>query len=352
MPKIYDKWQVEQQLDEGGQAHTFIVSDRETQGPERYVLKRLKNLARLTRFRQELEAALRIKHRNILQVIASNLDGPKPYIVSEYCAGGTLEKLCATQSPSVDEVFRIFAEIAEAVEAAHKANVIHRDIKPSNIFIRQPGDMPVLGDFGLCFLDDGDESERATQTQEAVGARLFIAPESEDGMLEKVTAKVDVYSLGKLLYWMLAGTVFSREKYRDGRWNLKGKVRHSFLDENPMMEHVTRLLDYMVVQDPERRSDLNSIILSIHRIRSLIRREINAVGKNVTQHCTYCGWGIYGLVAQTPVQIRNFLGMEPPGNPDWRVFACNQCGHVQLFRVDFAVDAIPTWWERETRSES
>ena len=76
----------------------------------------------------------------------------------------------------------------------------------------------VSGYKGICFI--ADDGTRITLTDEAVGARRYTAPELEDGRAEDVTAAADVYSLGKVLYWLMAGRVFDREKHRDPRFDL------------------------------------------------------------------------------------------------------------------------------------
>ena len=117
----------------------------------------------------------------------------------------------------------------------------------------------MLGDFGLAFIED--QSPRITETDEVVGPRTFIAPELEDGRLEDVTSKCDIYSLGKLLYWLLSnGRVFSREKHRDEQWDLKGRTQDSPLVwKNTYMEHVNRLLHLMILVKPDERRSAENI---------------------------------------------------------------------------------------------
>ena len=85
MAKIYgERWETVESLDEGGQAFTFVVKDIEESSDETYLLKRLKNPDRIERFRNEVEAGLRLDHKNIVDVIDSDLDAPQPYIVSSH----------------------------------------------------------------------------------------------------------------------------------------------------------------------------------------------------------------------------------------------------------------------------
>jgi len=130
------------------------------------------------------------------------------------------------RQPSLEIALELFQSVCSATAHAHANGVIHRDIKPANVFLRNKTGPAVLGDFGLAFIED--QSPRITETDEVVGPRTFIAPELEDGRLEDVTSKCDIYSLGKLLYWLLSnGRVFSREKHRDEQWDLKGRTQDS-----------------------------------------------------------------------------------------------------------------------------
>jgi len=97
--------------------------------------------------------------------------------------------------------------------------VVHRDIKPENI-LSTFETTPVVGDFGICFVDD---DEHLTITEEVMGARFYCAPELRDGRLQPgiPPQAADVYSLGKLLYWMLSyGRIFDREDHRKDEYLL------------------------------------------------------------------------------------------------------------------------------------
>jgi serine/threonine protein kinase len=342
MAQIYgERWKIIESLVEGGQAHTFLVEDLKGDGDTRYVLKRLKNIKRVDRFKREIEVVRNISHENVVNLIDFDLENEKPYLVMEHCVGGSLTQAKPFWSLSPIEAINLFEQVCEGVAYAHAQGVIHRDIKPDNIFLRKENGPAVVGDFGICFIQE--DGERFTITEEAVGPRLFMAPELEDGRVQQVSEKSDTYSLGKLLYWLLSnGRIFSREKHRNRKWDLKGRNENSLLGwDNIYMEHINRLLDLMIVYDPSERRSVHNILILLRRAKKLVAGEFSPIAKDIPQPCLYCGQGVYVYRATSNTEVRNF-GFQPVGAPDWRVLVCNSCGHVQAFRIDMAKQK--EWW--------
>jgi serine/threonine protein kinase len=340
MGQVYgERWETVKSLGEGGQAHTFLVIDKEGGGEIQYVLKRLKNIKRINRFRREIEAIRNLSHENIVRLIDFNLEAEKPYIVTEYCSGGSLSEAEPFWQGAPVQAFRIFQQICEGVAHAHahEPAIIHRDLKPDNIFLRTSEGPAIVGDFGICYVEE--DGTRITLTEEAVGPRLFIAPELESGRVDVVSEKSDIYSLGKLLYWLLSGgKIFSRERHREQQRDLKR------LTDNLYMEHVNRLLDNMIVEDPKGRIDVAQVLRRLPKVARLVEKEYNPIGPDILQPCYYCGQGEYIVRVSDSSNVDAF-GLKAVAPADWLILACHVCGHVQAFRLDMAEQR--DWWERK-----
>jgi serine/threonine protein kinase len=336
MGQRYGDWELDKQIGEGGQAWTHLVHKVSDESRTPFVLKRLKNKAdpaRLARFEREARAGISLSHPNLLRTIEQGQEGGKPYIVSEYCEGGSLSG-AVLKEMSVVQILRVFSAICSGVGQLHSNGYIHRDIKPDNIFLRSDSLVPVVGDFGLCLLLD--DEERLTQTHEAVGARWFMAPELAHGFAEDVTHAADVYSLGKLLYWMLAGRSFDREVHRHPRFDLTG------VQAQPAIYFIYDFLDQTIVEAPEKR--LQTADEAHQAVEMIIRRiAMNAhhVDPSAPQLCMYCGKGHYQRVvdalAGTPQAQDRLYGFgvnfSVGSNHDgWLIMLCDFCGNVQFFR--------------------
>jgi serine/threonine protein kinase len=213
------------------------------------------------------------------------------------------------------------------------------EIKPSNIYLRNEDGPPVIGDFGICYIEDN--GERLTLTEEAVGPRIFMAPELEGGRAENITKKCDSYSLGKVLYWLLSGgKMLPRESHREIEYDLKRRNDASPLGwDNIYMEHINRILDLAIVADPHKRRNVEKIRSRTWQAIRLVRKEFTPIDEGIRQPCVYCGVGVYTEIPMSSI----YSGMHLMDIEKWRTYVCDSCGHVQLFRID--KDRSQEWWK-------
>jgi eukaryotic-like serine/threonine-protein kinase len=156
----------------------------------------------LTRFRREAETLARLDHENIVRIFDIEDYEDTHCIVMEYVGGPSLSRILAREGRLPPRRARdIAADVASALAAAHRQGVIHRDIKPDNILFSTNG-RPKLTDFGIARIAD---SGQATRTGIMMGTPSYMSPEQAAG--RPVTAASDLYSLGIVLFEMLAGRV-------------------------------------------------------------------------------------------------------------------------------------------------
>jgi serine/threonine-protein kinase len=154
------------------------------------------------RFKNESKAIALLSHPNIVKVYDVNFGEKLQYIVMEYIDGITLKEYITKQGAITwNDALFFMTQILRAVQHAHDKGIVHRDIKPQNIILLQNGNIKVT-DFGIARFS---RSETRTLTEQAIGSVHYIAPEQAKG--EHTDEKADIYSLGVVLYEMLAGTV-------------------------------------------------------------------------------------------------------------------------------------------------
>jgi WD40 repeat protein/tRNA A-37 threonylcarbamoyl transferase component Bud32 len=180
----------------------------------------------LRRFQSEAEAVAKLRHPNIVQLYELGEHRGVPYLTLEYVEGGTLAQKLGEHPFTVPDAAALLLSLASATQAAHAAGVIHRDLKPANILLsgdrgQETGDRkaepstlsaltpvscpltPKISDFGLAKHTDSDDGQ--TRTGAILGTPNYMAPEQALGGGHLVTASVDLYALGAILYEMLVG---------------------------------------------------------------------------------------------------------------------------------------------------
>jgi serine/threonine protein kinase len=194
------RYRLERPLGRGGMASVYLARDVELDRPVAVKLL-AESLAGDTAFRRrflrEARLAARLSHPNVVAVYdAGDEGGGRPYIVMEYVDGTTLEG----RGPlPPGEAVALAVQACQGLAHAHAAGLVHRDVKPHNLLLRTDGALKVA-DFGIA---RAAEATALTQVGTVLGTAAYLAPEQAAG--EEVTAAADVYSLGAVLYELLAG---------------------------------------------------------------------------------------------------------------------------------------------------
>ena len=168
-------------------------------------------------YRAEARAAAQLTHPRIVPVFdVGTLDDGRCFIVSQLITGSTLqEEIAARGKLALDRAVRLVVEIAEALHHAHERGFVHRDLKPANILLDKLGN-PHVADLGLALHED-DQQHRAG---EVAGTPAYMAPEQWRGASHHLDGRTDVWSLGVILYELLAG-----------RRPFGGETREALVDE-------------------------------------------------------------------------------------------------------------------------
>lgn len=198
------RYEVRGELGRGGMAVVFEAWDTDRGGPVAMKVLHPELAATVggDRFLREAQISARLAHPHIVPVHDSGTAGPYVYYTMAVVEGESLqERLDREGQLPVDESLQIIREVSSALDYAHAQGVVHRDIKPGNILLSEGG--AVVTDFGIAKAID-DAGERLTETGLAMGTPAYMSPEqAEEG--RRLDGRADQYSLGCVLYEMLAG---------------------------------------------------------------------------------------------------------------------------------------------------
>ena len=154
------------------------------------------------RFIREARTAASLQHPAIVPVYEINQSGNRPYIVSQFVHGPTLEGL-SKQPMSFAESARIVGELARGLSCVHELGIIHRDLKPANVLIGDDN-QPMLTDFGLAHVEQQFEAT-LTQQGDVLGTPAYMSPEQARGDIRRIDSRTDIYALGVILYRLASG---------------------------------------------------------------------------------------------------------------------------------------------------
>ena len=203
----FDRYHLLASLGEGGMASVYKAFDTRLERDvavkiirtDMFIPAALQQV--LKRFEREAKSLAKLSHPNIVSIIDYGEHEGIPYLVMEYLPGGTLKDRLTSQHLTWQDSFHLLLPVARALQFSHQQGIIHRDIKPSNILITQSGE-PMLSDFGIAKILEGEESTALTGTGVGIGTPEYMAPEQWVG---ETSPRSDLYSLGVVLYEMVTG---------------------------------------------------------------------------------------------------------------------------------------------------
>jgi WD40 repeat protein/serine/threonine protein kinase len=208
------RYKIRENLGEGGCGMVY-VADQEEPVRRRVAIKVIKlgmdTKAVVARFEAERQALAMMDHPNIAKVLdAGATDAGRPFFVMELVRGIRITDYCDQNNLNTRERLDLFIKVCHAIQHAHQKGIIHRDIKPSNILVTLHDGVPVpkVIDFGIAKATEGRLTEATVYTQlhQFIGTPAYISPEQAEMSGLDIDTRSDIYSLGVLLYELLAGS--------------------------------------------------------------------------------------------------------------------------------------------------
>lgn len=270
LPKMVGPYHIERLLGRGGFSDTFLA--RHGESGQEVALKvphihRVDDAEFRTRFYQEAQLGARLLHPNLVRILDPGHETGRPYLAMEYLPGQGLHERLGQEGPlPLHEAVTIALGVAEAMAHAHAHGVVHRDLKPGNIMLTAEG--PKVMDLGIARIMD---AATVTSTYAFLGTPLYAAPEAQ--FKTHVGPAADRYSLGVILFHMLAGTPpFHGETpfeiLNHHRIDLPPELLQLRPEVPPVLSRlVARLLD----KEPDQRPDDSEIQRVLTEVASALR---------------------------------------------------------------------------------
>lgn len=296
-----------EQIGEGGFGVVFMAE--QTQPVRRKVaLKIIKpgmdSRQVISRFAAEQDALTLMDHPNIARVLdAGTTAAGRPYFVMELLNGQPITEFCQQFSSTFHDVLILFLDVCRAVKHAHQKGVIHRDLKPSNILVtEQNGESLVkVIDFGIAKAIHQDRSDRTNDTgfSQLLGTPMYMSPE-QAAMSADIDTRTDIYSLGVLLYELLAGLPpFENDRLKISDFD---ELRKIIQEEEPPLPSLRAL-----AHSTDRSSPTRETGESIRRYRKL-KNDLDWIILKAMEKDRRCR---YDSVGDLENDIRRYLANEP-----------------------------------------
>jgi serine/threonine protein kinase len=249
---LVGRYRIVQELGVGGMGEVYQAEDTELKRqvalkflPYRFISDETAKV----RFKREAEATAQLSHPNIVTIHEVSEYKGRPFFAMEHCQGRSLRELIVKERLSLNRILDVAIQIGEGLAEAHRAGVIHRDIKPSNVIVGVDGRVKVV-DFGLAALRGKDKLTKTGTTMGTVG---YMSPEQVRG--EEVDHRSDLFSLGVVLYEMIAGKApFEKEN--------EAATLYAIVQETPqpldrfrsaLPDNLQKTVSRLLEKTPERR---------------------------------------------------------------------------------------------------
>ncbi len=292
-PAVGDRvgvWKLVAPLGRGGMGEVFLAERTSGDFAQRAAIKLLSagwlQPGVQERFRQERRILARLEHPGIARFLDGGVAaGGTPFFALEVVDGEPITRYCAARGATVSERLRLFLEVCDAVDYAHRNLVVHCDLKPSNILVTADGDAKLL-DFGIASVLRSEEDRDETATDERPMVRAltpeYAAPEQVEGA--PLTTATDVYALGVVLHELLAGRLPYRIDRRDSK-----SYSHAILEQPPTRPSAAAVID---ASRPEGtrlasflRGDLDRIVLrALAKLPEQRYRSVEAFADDLRRH--------------------------------------------------------------------
>ncbi len=202
------------------------------------------------RFFREAEAAGRLSHPNIVTVYDVGEESDLAFIAMDYVEGQSLSHFVSRDSLlAIKQVYKLVAEVADALDYAHRQNIVHRDIKPSNTMFNAEQQKLKVADFGIARIVD----DSRTKTGDILGSPLYMSPEQLKG--DKVSGATDIYSLGVTFYQLLTAAVpYTGDSIANLAYQILNKKYKSVREIRPELPaSAVRIVNKAMQKNPAKR---------------------------------------------------------------------------------------------------
>ena len=306
--QVIGPYRLLQQIGEGGMGEVWLA---EQETPRRQVALKvirpgMDSKQVIARFEIERQALALMDHPCIAKVFdAGETPKGRPYFVMEYVKGDSISEYCDKNRLSTEDRLKLLIDVCDGVEHAHHKAVIHRDLKPSNILVTIQKDRPVpkIIDFGVAKATHQNLTERTLHTQlgQLIGTLEYMSPEQAEMTGVDIDTRTDVYSLGVILYQLLAGALpFESKVLRKAGWD---ESRRIIREQDPMRPstRVSSAGDTAAIVARHRRSEPSSLVRELRGDLDWI--VMKALEKDRTRR--------YGSPNEMAADLDRYLKSEP-----------------------------------------